>query len=304
MVSNAWAGPFTFQKGDIVASVGNGLENVFDPTGTFLTTLDTTTGSQFTAGGAFDSNGNLFVTDFSASTVTEFDKNGTLVTASFGSGYNAHPESVTINSANNIFVGQADGSRQVLEFTNSGSPVATFSPMTENRGTDWIDLAPDGHTLYYTSEGHNIMRFDISTDTQLSNFATGLPGANAYALRLLANGDVLVADTSEAILLDTNGNIVRTYVAPGATILFAINILPDGKSFLTGDLSSGEIYQFNIATGVLENQFNSNIQTALGGIIVFGEQGIGPPPIPEPGTLVMFGTGVLGLAGLIRRKLS
>lgn len=36
----------------------------------------------------------------------------------------------------------------------------------------------------------------------------------------------------------------------------------------------------------------------------FGVIWVGPVPTPEPGTLVMFGSGVLGLASLLRRKLS
>jgi len=36
----------------------------------------------------------------------------------------------------------------------------------------------------------------------------------------------------------------------------------------------------------------------------FGVIWLGPVPTPEPGTLLMFGSGVLGLAGLIRRRLS
>ncbi|MDQ2842178.1 MAG: hypothetical protein M3Y72_14285 [Acidobacteriota bacterium] len=138
------AASFTFQKGDIVAGTGDGTYKVFSSTGTFLTTLNDTSGSLYTAGGAFDANGNLFVTNFATSTVSEFDKNGKLVTASFGSGFNASPESVTINKAGDIFVGQADGTHHVLEFNLSGTLLNTFTPLhkTEVRiGSIWRPTA-------------------------------------------------------------------------------------------------------------------------------------------------------------------
>lgn len=301
-VGTAQAGPFTFSKGDIVAGIGRGQYKVFDPAGNLLTTLDTTSNSTEDTGGAFDASGNLYVTNFQANSVSVFDVHGNLVNASFGGGYNAHPESVTIDSAGHIFIGQADGNAKVLEFNSSGTLLNSWSPMREGRGTDWIDLAPDGKTLYYTSEGHNIMRFDVSTGTQLSNFATGLPGPTAYALRLLPNGDVLVADTDRALLLDTSGSIIRTYTAPGLNAAFALNILPDGLSFLTGNINStGEIFEFNIATGALEQTIFPSPNVDLAGLIVFGEIGVGPPPaIPEPSTLVLLGTGISAL--LLRRR--
>ena len=43
--------------------------------------------------------------------------------------------------------------------------------------------------------------------------------------------------------------------------------------------------------------------TADGSVTVTYDYTPGPPPVvPEPGTLVMFGTGILGLAGLLRSK--
>lgn len=303
MVTTAWAGPFTFQKGDIVVGVGLGQYKVFDPTGVLLTTLDTTSGALEDTGGAFDSAGNLYVTNFSRQSVSKFNINGNLVNATFGSGYNADPESITFDKSGNLYVGQADGSRMVLEFNPAGTLINSWSPMTEDRGTDWIDMSSDGHTLYYTSEGHNIMRFDTATGTQLSNFATGLPGSNAYALRLLPNGDALVADTSAALLLDPNGNVIRTYTDPNLTAAFALNILPDGLSFLTANINStGEIFQFNIATGALEQTIFPNPNVDVAGLIVFGEKGTNTGT-PEPGTLVLFGSSIVGLAGIVRRRI-
>lgn len=305
----AEASSFSFQLGDIVAGTGNGKYKVFSPTGTLLTTLDTTSGASEDTGGAFDSHADLFVTNFARDSVSEFGVNGNLINAGFGSGYNAHPESITFNSAGDVFVGQADGTHHVLEFNSSGTLLNTFTPTPERRGTDWIDLAPDGKTLYYTSEGSSIKRFDISTGTQLADFADGLPGSTAYALRILPNGDVLVADTSEALLLDSSGHIIRTYTAPGLNAAFALNILPNGKSFLTGNINSaGEIFQFNIDTGALEQTISPNPEVDLAGLIVFGEIGIGPPPpppttTPEPMSFLLLGLGLGALVVVRRTKL-
>src|SRR5205823_8597304 len=172
-------------SGDVVyVSVGNGHIQVWNPNTTPPTlaqTLDTGKGPNpdgADTGLAFDAANNLFVTDWGASDVSKFAPDGTL-TGSFGSGYNAHPESIVFDSSGNAYVGQADGSGSVLEFSPTGAPLNTFTPATEDRGTDWIDLGPDGCTLYYTSEGTSVKRFNVCTNTQLTNLATGLPGSAA-----------------------------------------------------------------------------------------------------------------------------
>jgi hypothetical protein len=130
----------------------------------------------------------------------------------------------------------------------------------------------------------------------LSNFATGLPGQSAYALKVLPNGEVLVADWDRALLLDTSGNIIRTYNT-SRDLDTGLAILPDGKSFITdnGNLP-GEIFQFNIATGALEQTIFPGTGQYLTALIVFDG-----PQTPEPSTLILLGTGIAGW--LARRKM-
>ena len=261
-------------KGTVMVSTGSGKVTEFDQIGTNLGQLDTTTASTYTTGSAFDSAGNFFVTDFSAQQVTKFDPTGALI-GPFGSGYNADPESLSFDSAGNVYVGQADGSHSVLNFDPSGTLLNTFSPATENRGTDWVEIAADQCTLFYTSEGVLVKRFNACTNSQLADFNTApLPGAFAYAHRLLPSGGILVADSSEVVRLDASGNQIQTYSPPNTGNLFALNLDPDGTSFWTADLGNGEVFKVDIATGSILQQWSSAGAagyTAAAGLSVKGE---------------------------------
>jgi hypothetical protein len=180
----------------------------------------------------------------------------------------------------------------VLKFDPSGNLLATFSPATEDRGTDWIDLAADQCTLFYTSEGLLVKRFDVCTNTQLTDFNTApLPGSNAYAHRILPSGGLLVADTSVVVRLDASGNQIQTYTLPGSSVLFAINLDPDGTSFWTADLLSGEVFKVDIASGTVLTQWSGVAAgfTAAGGLAVKGEIIVGGSCIAASPSPIDFG---------------
>lgn len=290
LFSGASAQAFTL--GDVFASVGNGEVNVYTPTGTLVQTLNTTLGG-FTAGSAFDSQGNFYVTDFSAGNLSRFNPSGTLL-GNFGSGYTTDPESIVFGSAGNSFVGEADGDHHVQELSPTGANIGQFFPAVQDRGTDWVDLASDQHTLFYTSEGTSIKRFDVATNTQLTDFATGLPGSNAFAFRILSDGGVLVADSNAVLRLNSSGAVVQTYLSTsGSTELFALNLDPDNQTFWTGDLNSGKIFHVDIATGLLVNEIDTGAAPGnLSGLSVFG-QVTAAVPVPEPPVYL------LGLIGLV-----
>jgi hypothetical protein len=276
----ALAGP-VIPVGSVIVGTGSGLYSEFSPTGTLLGQFDTTSGSADETGCGFDASGNLFGTNFDTSSTSKFDPTGALLVPSFGTGFDAHPESVTFDLLGNVYFGQADGLHKILEFNSAGTPVASFSPATEDRGTDWIELQTDQCTILYTSEGPDILSFNKCTNTQGANFNVApLPGGSAFAHRTLLNGDVLVADSTEVTLLNTAGVQIQHYPITGQTFLFALNLDPDGTSFWTADLITGEVFKVDIATGgILESWFPNTAPgfTATGGLCVKGENTVSNP---------------------------
>ena len=290
-----------YVSGDVFAAVGGGIVDEFSPTGSLIQVINDGSGASFTTGMAFDNTGNLFITNF-GSTVSKMDNMGNIVNTNFITGQ-ANVESIVFNGSN-ILVG--DASQNVInQYDTNGVLTHSFTGLTtQNRGTDWVDLQ-SSNTLLYTSEGTSILSLDLTTGLNNANFADGLPGSNAYALRVIPTGstsagDVLVADSSNALLLSSSGAILMTYALPGnGGGDFSLNLDPNGTDFWTGDFTTGNIWEVNIATGAIDNTFNSG-SGALFGIAVFGEKVIGRAP--EPATMSMIGLGLVGLGVLRRRK--
>lgn len=280
--STAHADRVPYSLGDVFAGVGNGRVKHFDSSGTLLETLDTTTGSQHVAGMAFDGKGNLFVTNFTSNSMSKFDKAGTLV-GGFGGQFDTAPESVVFDKNGNVYVGQADGLRQVRKLDAAGKLLATYSPATDGRGTDWIDLAADQCTLFYTSEGRHVKRFDVCSNNQLPDFVELSAGTEAFALRIRPNGEVLVATHEEVHRLSSSGAVLQSYPKPPTekSTLFALNLDPNGTSFWTGGIESGNVYKINMADGTVERSFNVGIlSTQLAGLAVYGEIVVAQPTPP------------------------
>lgn len=210
-----------FQTGDVLAGVGNGKIKHFSPAGILLDILDTGTTCAEQLGMAFKSNGHLLATSsfgscFGSGRVVEFDNIGNLI-GPFGGPYSSSTESIVVDSAGNVYVGQPDGSRQLLKFAFTGALIGAYNPQIQNRGTDWIDLAADQCTLRYTSEGSSIKSFNVCTNTQLPDFTTGLSGP-CYGHRIRPNFEQLVACTSRVYRLNSLGGIIQTYQLPGDVV--------------------------------------------------------------------------------------
>ena len=258
-----------FARGDVFASVGGGHVNRYDGAGHFIETLDTGVGG-FTTGCGFDADTHLYVTNFGAGSVSEFDDDGKLIGV-FGSGYSGSPESILFDGKGDAYVGAVNGDNDIRKFDANGTPLAKFDVAIDDRGSDWIELASDQCTMFYTSEGKKILRYDVCQDKQLADFVTNLPGSAAFALRLLPNGEILVADSAAIHRLDSNGTILQTYDAPNQDAWFALNIAPGGSSFWSGDSTTGNFFNFDIASGqVLVGPVNTG-SSEFFGLCVLGE---------------------------------
>jgi RHS repeat-associated protein len=248
-------------SGDVFAGDNSGNYQVFANDGASKETVNTGQGSTPSTGCALDSSGNLWATTFSANKVVEIsgvDPHPILKTLDVTAGdpSAADPESLSFDSSGNFYVGVADGDHQIQKYSSSGTFITAYSVATDQRGSDWTEISSDNHTLFYTSEGTRVLRYDTATNSQVADYAAGLPGSDAYAHRLLPPGDgsggMLVADSQVVVRLDSSGQVVQTYKIPGEELLFALNLDPDGQSFWTAGLDTGNIYKINIATGAIE----------------------------------------------------
>ena len=255
-----------FAPGDLLIGVNNSVQWRHSD-GSLVMTLPSS--ALDNAGMALAKNGDLYVTGFQANQVNRYSTTGANL-GTFGSGYNSDPESIVFDALGNAYVGQADGSHEVLKFDPAGQLLATYPVQIESRGSDWVELAADQHTLYYTSEGQTVKRYDLSTRKQLPDFATGLPGDEAFQLRLLPDGSMLVADNQSILHLDSVGKIIQTYGYAPNNQWFALTLAPDGKSFWSADQGNGNVVEFDIASGKLLESFVAS-PGGVDGLVAVGE---------------------------------
>ena len=103
-----------FAPGQVFASVGGSAVNTYDPTsGNLLNTLNDGTNEPFTAGSAFDANGNFYVADDINGTISKYAPDGTF-DGTFASGL-TNPLSLVFDNQGNLYVGQ-QGTPYIAEF--------------------------------------------------------------------------------------------------------------------------------------------------------------------------------------------
>ncbi len=257
-----------FAPGDVFVSLRTGQVQWWHPDGTLNGTLINAIPGK-AEGMGFDAAGNLYVTHYCADVslclagnmVERFSPNG-VSAGSFGGGYNCNPYAIAVDAAGRVYVGQADCTGDILQFDGSGNPLASFDVAPDNRGSARIDLAADGCTMFYTSQGANVKRYDICTRQQLPDFNRApLPGGLTYGLRILPDGGVLVSITSAIARLDASGDLVRSYDAPGEPDEWTgLDLVGDGTFWAT-NYASSDVVRFDLSSGAVLTSFNTGTPT-------------------------------------------
>ncbi|MCH7760676.1 T9SS type A sorting domain-containing protein [candidate division TA06 bacterium] len=149
-----------------------------------------------------------------------------------------------------------------------------FNPSNVGRGgTDWMDLAEDNCTMFWTVEDQNVRIYDVCNDLSLGVFNVNpLPHTFSFGLRILPDGGILVANTNVVVRLDAGGNQIQTYDAPGENFWFSLNLAPGCHEFWSGGLETGKAYRFDIESGdILEVLDTGGGEFNLGGLIIKGK---------------------------------
>jgi streptogramin lyase len=199
------------------------------------------------------------------------------------------------------FGGLAPNSKVIRYNGLTGDYIGDFVPVGSGglTGAEGLVFGPDGN-LYVTSRVTNqVLRYNGSTGAFLGVFATSGnngpvnlvfgPDGNLYVLNSTA-GSLSVSrfdGVSGAFL----GNFVSSFPAgtDGSSLVFG----PDGNLYVTTGFVGNSVLRFNGSTGQFMDEFVTGGEGGLAyatGLQFF-------TPVPEPGTLTLFGIGVLTLLG-------
>lgn len=253
----------SFAPGDLIVSLEPGPVLWYGPDGTLRRPLiHTVTGTG--EGMAFDAADNLYVTrwctDANCQTGNAVEKFSTLGLSqgAVGGTFNCQPHTIAFNLAGSAYIGQGGCAQTIVKTAFGSAWQAEYSVAVENYGVFWLDLGVDDCTIFYTSVGPNVKRFDACRGTQLANLNTEpLPGGMTQDVRALPDGGVLVSSGQVIVRLDQSGAVVRTYEVPGEGALWAgIDIVGDG-TFWAANYFSSNVHKFNLATGARLTGFST-----------------------------------------------
>jgi sugar lactone lactonase YvrE len=249
---------FTTGSGSLVSAVsgvGNGSAVTIDPGSVIPSTTTFTAPS----GVAVDNLGNIFVTDTTANTLTEFaaGSSGAGTTVSTGTLKLSAPKGVAVDSVGDIFIADT-GNNRVVEIPVVAGVLANasafaLSPALKAPQSVAVDAA---NNLLIADTGDNNLLFVPNINGSLSftaaqSFGSSLNGPNAIAID--PSGNVYLAESGNNDVLEFPGPLgsaAQVKVASGLSTPTGVATDASGSLFVV-DSGSGSVFRYPNVNGLL-----------------------------------------------------
>lgn len=233
-----------------------------------------------------------------------FDPLGNIILGWYGDAYSVIDR---LSSPDACAIRRIDGTHADNQPAAPWPLAEKFLVAQENGGTDFVEMASDGETVYYTSGGVTIFKYHLPTLTQLAPFATIPPSTGprpgARSVRLLPPGDgsggCLVANGNIVYRLNAAGAVIQSYTPAEADLaqdLDKLEITHDLTEFWVSDQFSTTLFKFNIATGAQTDTLETNLPAGqLCGFSIYNgyRAGVTPPTTLPPVPTKAFGVGTI-----------
>ena len=217
-------------------------------------------------GMTFDAAGNLYVTRWcidpgcgtgDSGSVEKYNNLG-LPLGKVGPVFNCQPHTILSAAPGTFYVGQTGCGKTIVKTPLDSTITAEYSVAEDFFGVFWMDLGNDDCTMFYTSFGPNVKRYDVCGGVQLPDFNVApLPGGMGQDLRVLADGGVLVSSGQVIARLNADGAVAQTYEVPGEGALWTgLDLVGDG-TFWVGNYFTSNVYRFNLTDGRRLASFNT-----------------------------------------------
>jgi hypothetical protein len=162
-------------------------------------------------------------------------------------------------------------------------------------------FAPDG-TLYAANFNTNNL-YTVNRSTGAATLVGPLgfswimdmawnPANNTMYAIASASGCVGTSSSLYSVNLASGAGTLVTDI-PSDNCLMALAIDSANRLLATDFMSASPLFEINPANGNLTNLGNTGLASTMGAATA---------PVPEPSTILLFGTGLMGLAGVVRRK--